>query len=118
MHIQKNTVVDSNTVVNSDNLTEIRFQQWWENNLCVELQKLYLPFGSEQDCNSVADVPVQSPGSGKIYTKATQRRCLLCLHWSSAQRELYYHGVKYRIGKEHVLIGKSYMETAPSCSFH
>lgn len=40
--------------------------------MCVELQKLYLPLESEQDCNSFADVAVQFPGSGMIYTKASQ----------------------------------------------
>lgn len=40
--------------------------------MCKELQKLYLPLGSEQDCSSLAKVPVQSPGSGMIYPKASQ----------------------------------------------
>lgn len=40
--------------------------------MCVELQKLYLHLRPEQDCDSFADLTMQSPGSGTIYTKASQ----------------------------------------------
>lgn len=53
--------------------------------MCVELRKMYLLLGSEQDCNSFADVPVQSPGSGMIYTRTSQM-ALLNLHWGYALR--------------------------------
>lgn len=40
--------------------------------MCIELQKWYLPLGSERDCSSFAKVPVQPPGTGMTDPKASE----------------------------------------------